>query len=59
MKASRIGLFVVILSIYALILSYGQPAKPESSALFPRGTGRIGRKNRGPGPLPLDRRENR
>jgi hypothetical protein len=39
MKASRIGLFVVILSIYALILSYGQPAKPESSALSPWGRG--------------------
>lgn len=39
MKASRISVLVVLLSISALIPSYGQPAKPESSTFPPEGRG--------------------
>ena len=39
MKDSRIGVLVVLLLIYTIILSYGQPAKPESSTFPPGGRG--------------------
>lgn len=39
MKYARIGVLVLTLSISALFLSYGQPAKPEASTLSPGGRG--------------------